>query len=110
MKPLPPAIREKKRYLKFKIHSDQVFEFEKVSKEIWGYALNYMGAKATGKANHWFIKNQYNLEDQKGIIKVEKSSLEDFRACLTLINSIENEKAFIEVLGVSGSIKKLENF
>lgn len=109
MKPLPPSIREKKRYLKFKVHSERSVEFGKLSDAIWKSCLNYLGSKRTGEANHWVIKNQFDQESQEGIIKVEKSCLDDFRAALTLIDRIGDEKGFIEVQQVSGSIKKLKD-
>lgn len=108
MKPLPPSMREKKRYLKFKIHSEEPIEFGELVDEIWDSALDYMGSKHTGEANHWIIKNQYSVEEQKGIIKIRRSYLEDFRSALTLIDSIGDQKAFIEVEKISGSIKKLK--
>jgi ribonuclease P/MRP protein subunit POP5 len=109
MKPLPPSIREKKRYLKFKVHSERPVEFGELSDTIWKSCLNYLGSKRTGEVNHWVIKNQFDQESQIGVIKVEKSCLDNFRAALTLIDRIGDEKGFIEVQQVSGSIKKLKD-
>lgn len=109
MKHLPPSIREKKRYLKFKIHSEEPVDFGEVVDAVWNSSLNYLGSKRTGEANHWVIKNQFGKEDQKGIIKVEKSCTDDFRAALTFIDEIGGKNGFIEIQRVSGSIKKLKN-
>ncbi|MFT4868104.1 MAG: ribonuclease P/MRP protein subunit POP5 [Candidatus Nanohaloarchaea archaeon] len=109
MKPLPPSIREKKRYLKFKVHAEEPVNFGELSDSVWGSCLSYLGSKRTGEANHWLIKNQFNRSDQTGVIKVEKSCVEDFRAALTLVDKIGDKKSFIEVKRVSGSIKKLKD-
>lgn len=109
MKPLPPAIREKQRYLKFRIHAEEEVEFGELSETIWSSVLSYMGSKDTGKANHWLIKNSFDRKAQEGIIKVERSSLDDFRAAVTLLDSFRGKNGFIEIKEVSGSIKKLQD-
>lgn len=109
MKPLPPSIREEKRYLKFKVHSEGTADFGEVVDVVWNSSLSYLGSKKTGEANHWVIKNQFDRDNQKGIIKVEKSCVNDFRAALALIDEIGGKSGFIEIQRVSGSIKKLKN-
>lgn len=109
MKPLPPAIREDKRYLKFKVHSEESVEFGEVVDSIWDNCLEYLGTKDTGKANHWTIKNQFDEESQEGVIKVEKSFVEDLRAALLFTDSFNGKEGFIEVKRVSGSLKKLQS-
>ena len=109
MKPLPPSIREKKRYLKFKIHAERDVEFGEIADAIWNSSLNYLGSEKTGKANHWLIKNQFDKDRQTGIIKVERSLLDDFRSSIALIDEIGDKNGFIEIQRVSGSIKKLKN-
>lgn len=108
MKPLPPSIREKQRYLKFKIHAEEEVKFGEVVDTIWESVLGYMGSKDAGKANHWIIKNKFDEDAQQGVIKVERGSVQDFRSALTMIDSFEAKKGFVEVKAVSGSIKKLE--
>lgn len=109
MKNLPPSIREKKRYLKFKIHCEEEVGFGELVDGVWEASLNYLGSKRTGEANHWVIKNQFDKENQKGVIKIRKSAVDDFRAALTLIDEIGDKKGFIEIQKVSGSIKKLKD-
>ncbi|PSG99328.1 MAG: ribonuclease P protein component 2 [Nanohaloarchaea archaeon SW_7_43_1] len=109
MKPLPPSIREKKRYLKFKIHAEKDVGFGEVADAIWDTSLNYLGSEKTGKANHWLIKNQFDKDRQTGIIKIRKSFLNNFRSSLAIIDEIGDKNGFIEIQSVSGSIKKLKN-
>lgn len=109
MKPLPPSIREKKRYLRFKVHAEEDVELGEVVDAVWDACLEYMGAKDTGKADHWVIKNQFDGESQEGIVRVERSMVDDFRASLCFVESLGGKKGFIEVTAVSGSIKKLES-
>lgn len=109
MKPLPPTLREKQRYLRFRIHAEEDVRFGEFVDAVWGSVLSYMGSKNAGKANHWVIKNKFKHRSQEGVIKVEKSSVDDFRAALTLVDNFEGKKGFVEVAEVSGSIKKLED-
>jgi ribonuclease P/MRP protein subunit POP5 len=109
VKPLPPSIREKQRYLKFRIHAEEDVEFGEFVETVWDTVLGYMGSKDAGKANHWIIKNKFSESDPEGVIKVERSSVNDFRAALTLIDSFGGKNGFVEVTEISGSIKKLQS-
>lgn len=107
MKRLPPAIQEKHRYLEFRIHGGE-FEIGEVVDAVWEAALDYLGEKGCAEANFWMIGNKFDEEKQQGIIKVNRKREDDLRAALTLIEQISGEEAFIEVTGVSGTMKGLE--
>lgn len=109
MKPLPPSIREKERYLRFRIHAEEKVEFGELADAVWSAVLGYIGSKGAGNSNHWIISNQFNEDKQEGIIRVERSSVDDFRAALSFINSFGDKNGFLEITKVSGSIKKVED-
>jgi len=106
---LPPSIRQKKRYIKFKVRSEQEVKLGEVVDTVWDKCLNYLGTKETSDIDFWIIGNQFNEKNQDGIIKVNRDKLEEFRACLALIGSLGNKKGFIQVEKVSGSIKKCQS-
>ena len=106
---LPPALRKKNRYLKFKIHSEEVVELGEVVEAVWESCLNFLGTRGTSQVDFWIIGNQFNEEKQEGIIKVKREKIDDFRAAITLVDSMGGQKAFIQVEKVSGSIKKLKD-
>ncbi|MFB6208450.1 MAG: Rpp14/Pop5 family protein [Candidatus Nanohaloarchaea archaeon] len=107
MKPLPAAIREKERYLRFRVRSQGEVEFGQLVETIWDETIGYLGATGASKANIWIVKNRFDAEQQTGVIKFSRDSQKDVRAALTQINGIGGEKCFLEVEKVSGSIEQL---
>lgn len=106
---LPPSLRKKNRYLKFKIYSEDDVDFGELVDEVWDECLDYLGTRGTSEVDFWIIKNQFNKEDQEGIVKVNREKVEDFRAVLGLIDSIKGKNSVIKVTRVSGSIKQLKD-
>ncbi len=109
MKRLPPSLQEKQRYLHFRIHSREKVDLGDVVDAIWEAGLDYLGSKSLSEADFWIMGNRFDESKQEGILRVNRSSEDDFRAALTTLNSISGEKAFLEVLNISGTIKSLEN-
>lgn len=108
MKHLPPTLREDQRYLKFKVHSEDDIVFSDVVESIWDTALGFLGEKDLSRADPWIMKNLYDSEKQKGVIKINSKAENDFRAALAFIDSIGGEKTFVTVEQVSGTVKSLE--
>lgn len=106
---LPPALRQKDRYLSFKIHSKGDIKLGELVEAVWDSCLRYLGTKETSNADFWIIGNQFNKDKQKGIAKVNREKTSEFRAALALVESIGSQKAFIEVEKVSGSIKNVKD-
>lgn len=109
MKSLPPALRDKYRYLKFEIHSEEDVELGEVVNQVWSHSLEFLGSKGCSKTDLWVIGNQFDQENQQGIVRVKRDMEEDFRAALSTVDSFNGEKGFVEVKKVSGSIKKLKD-
>lgn len=106
---LPPALRQRKRYLKFKVYSEEEIALGELVDAVWDKCLNYLGTRETSEADFWVIGNQFNKEKQEGIAKVNREKADEFRASLGLIEKISGEKVVIKVTEVSGSIKKLKD-
>lgn len=107
MKKLPPAIREKHRYLKFRIHSETEFEFGDVVEAVWDATLEYNGSKGVSSINPWIIKNKFDSENQEGVFRVARDEEDNFRAAVAQIDSISGRNAFFEIVKVSGSAKNV---
>lgn len=106
---LPPALREKERYLKFKVHGEEEIELGELVDSVWDKVISYLGTKGTSEANFWIIGNQFNKKSQEGIVRVNRDNVEDFRAAITLIQKINDKKVAISIEKVSGSIKNLSS-
>lgn len=109
LKRLPPALRQKQRYLKFKVHSEEDVSLGELVDAVWDNCLSYLGTKETSEADFWIIGNRFNEEKQEGIARVSRDKLDDFRAALCLLEKIDDKKAFLRVERVSGSIEKLKD-
>lgn len=102
---LPPTLREKKRYLAFEIISEEKLEFEDILNAFWHSLLNLCGELGTSQANIWFIKDLWDEQNQKGLIKCRHDSVEYVRSALALIERIGDIRVIIYTLGVSGTMK-----
>lgn len=105
LKPLQPTLRVKKRFLLFEIESDKKFTFTEISENIVSEILLLMGAIDFGKAGIWILRDKFDYEKQRGIIKVSTKFKDKLLGCLLLIQKIENVDIKIKIVNVSGSIK-----
>lgn len=108
MKRLPPTLREKERYLRFRVRTEEPVEFGDVVDAVWDSALDYLGSKGASAADFWIVKNRFDEDSMTGVIKVNRDSEPELRAALALVDRIGSSKGFISVEDVSGSIKKLD--
>lgn len=106
---LPPALRQKERYLKFKVHSENDITLGELVDAVWESCLSYLGTKVASEADFWVIGNQFDESRQEGIAKVNREKIDEFRAALTLIDEIGDDKGFIQIEKVSGSMKSLKD-
>ncbi len=104
LKPLRPTLREKKRYVVFKIVSDATIEFNSAQKEINSQILLFLGILYAGKAGILIMKNQYL--SNYGIIRVNHLFVDELKAALMHVTKIDKQDITIDVIGVSGILKK----
>jgi len=104
-KNLSPAMRENKRYLGFEVICDEKLKFEDILNAFWHSILNLCGELGTSKKNIWFIKDMWDEENQRGLIKCKSDSVEYIRSALALIDRIGDFRVIIYTLGVSGTMK-----
>ncbi len=103
MKRILPSLREKKRYIVFEIIGSKVNEKE-AQKEINNSLLKFLGELTISRAQTKIIKDSW--KNNKGIIKVNVKYLNDTKLALGLIKQMNNKKVIVNVIGVSGILKK----
>ncbi|MFQ6136171.1 MAG: Rpp14/Pop5 family protein [Candidatus Hydrothermarchaeales archaeon] len=101
---LPPTLRKKKRYIAFRVHSDEAVKRGDVVRSIWYNVLGFLGERTSADLDLW-VKD---FDDQQGFLVCRHTKVGDVIACLTLVDEIGHRKASIEVLGVSGTLKALK--
>ncbi len=104
LKPLLPALKEKKRYLSFEIISESMFPAEKVAHAVSESALELLGTLDAGKAGIIFLKDKYH--DNHGTIRVGHRYVDKVRTALMLIKKIDDTNAIFRTRIVSGTLKK----
>lgn len=105
---LPPSLRERKRYIAFKIISKEKIDFGNLVNRLWYSLLNLMGEYGTSKCNIWIVKDSWDEKRQIGLIKCNHKHVKHVRAALALIDRIGDTKVIIKSLGVSGTMKAAE--
>lgn len=100
MKPLLPSLREKKRYIVYKIISDNKIEQKEAQEAIKQQCLKFMGELGYSKAGIQTI--------DPNMVRVNTKYLNETKMALGLIKDINHNKAIVDVIGVSGIIKKAQ--
>ena len=97
-----PSLKEKKRYIVFQVKSEKMLDFGQIKDEITRKMIRFLGELGYGKAGIMIVEGNKD----KGIIKVNNNHVDDARAALALVKDLNNEKAMIQTLGISGILKK----
>ena len=109
MKRILPSLRQKKRYLVFEIVSNKkISSSEAVSKAVWQNALALLGEATMARAGIWMLKEKFNKNKQRGIIKVNHLYVAHLKSVLLMVEKISNQKAILRSVGVSGILRKAE--
>jgi ribonuclease P/MRP protein subunit POP5 len=103
-KPLPSSLRSRRRYLAYKVMSEDRIIFQDFSNSIWHSLLNFLGELGAAKSEVWIVKDTYDEANQTGIIRCAHDMVEQVRTALALIERIGDTRVAVNVLGVSGSI------
>ena len=103
--PLPPALRDRRRYIAFQVLSESKINFNDLSNSIWHSILNLLGERGAAESEIWISKTIYDEEKQIGLIRCSHLSVESVRAALALIERIGDVRIVVKVLGISGTIK-----
>ncbi len=99
-KTLLPALKERKRYLLFKVISKNKIPESKIKESINQSLFRFLGELGMAKAGIQFVKND--------IIRVSHNFVNELKSALMLIKEINNEQVMIRSLKVSGVLNKLK--
>ncbi len=100
-----PSLREKKRYVVFRIHSDGALDFSNVRNAITDSLEKWLGEKDLARANVWIIKNLWNARQKTGFIRCSVKFVDSVKMGLALIHQIGDSRVVFHVTKVTGTIK-----
>ncbi|HIH43081.1 TPA: hypothetical protein HA246_05540 [Candidatus Woesearchaeota archaeon] len=107
MKALMPTLREKKRYVAFKIMSEnKILNFDAVSNAISESGKRLYGEIGMAEVGLIPVKERWNPEKQLGLVRVSHKHVNHIKAAFALITKIDNHKAIVSSIGTSGIMKK----
>jgi ribonuclease P/MRP protein subunit POP5 len=103
-----PSLKERKRYIAFKVISQEPINYSNLEAAIWNTALEFLGEEGVSKTSMWLVKNLYNEKEQVGVIKCNFKATQAVIACLGLIQRLGDVRVILKILKVSGTIKGLK--
>ena len=106
LNPISSAIRPKKRYVRFHIHSDGRLNDQRVIFAISNFFLEKLGSLEAARYRLHVIK--YRSNSGKGILRCAREKQEETKAMLEKIKHVDKTPVTIQVTKVSGTIKTLK--
>ncbi len=98
-------MREKKRYIAFQVVAENDLGFGDIINALWSSILDLFGEVHTGEINFWLIKDVWDKDKQRGLIKCNHNHVGEVRLAMGLIERIGDVKVSMRSLGVSGTMK-----
>ncbi len=98
-------MRERKRYIIFRLHSDSPAGFQDVKAAVWNSVLNWLGDNEAPRADIHIVKNLWNHGDQTGFIRCHPKYVDSVKMALALIHQVGDQKVIFQTIRVSGTIK-----
>jgi RNase P/RNase MRP subunit POP5 len=108
LKILLSTLREKERYIKFQITSDEPIVYVDLEVAIWNTFLDFFGEYGVSKLSLWLMKNLYSEHDQIGVIRCNNNSVPQVIGGLGLISRLGDIRVIFKILKVSGTIRGLK--
>jgi ribonuclease P/MRP protein subunit POP5 len=103
MKILPSSLREKKRYLAFRLvaEGDEPFDRKAFLDEVYYATQSLFGDAGSAEIGYRLM----DFDGRKGILRVGLGSVDTARAALATVHTIKGQRTVIVVAGVSGTIR-----
>jgi len=103
-----PTLRERERYVYFKIISDEKVLYSDLEAAIWNTLIEFYGEMGVSRMSVWFVKNTWDDKSQSGVIRCNHLSVPQLIAGMGLISRLGESRIVLKVESVSGTIKGLE--
>ncbi|TAL48617.1 hypothetical protein EPN87_00055 [archaeon] len=105
---LSPSLRERHRYISFKIISEEPVEYSDFEQAVWHTLLELYGESGVSKTSFWLMRNLYDAGEQSGVIRCNNLSVQQILAGLGLVVRLGESKIVIKIVKVSGTLKGLD--
>jgi ribonuclease P/MRP protein subunit POP5 len=104
---MPPSLRERRRYLLFEVLCEREIDKRDLLKEIWDSIYSLYGDVGASEIKVRLIEYQNGEERMNGvgILRCAHDKVEEARASLACIHSVNGARVGIRVIKISGTIK-----
>jgi ribonuclease P/MRP protein subunit POP5 len=107
LKVLLPSLRERKRYILFKVLSEQPINYSLFKELLNSTFLKLYGEFMFGKFDFKLLDERWIEKEQVGIIKCNHKFVTNVIVTLGLLQRIGDFRVNIKILKISGTIKSL---
>ncbi|PIN76937.1 hypothetical protein COV17_00345 [Candidatus Woesearchaeota archaeon CG10_big_fil_rev_8_21_14_0_10_36_11] len=105
---LLPSLRQKKRYIVWKIVTDKNFSVQDIHHAVDSALNSFLGQLGMAKASPLFLKEKCN--NKTFIIKVNHKYVDECKSALILIQKIKNIPVIVTSVTTSGTLKKASSY
>lgn len=98
-------MKERRRYIVFRVHSDIPVDFTNMKNAVWNSLLSWVGERELSEANVWIIRNLWNSRKQEGFVRCTSKYVDHVKVGMSLVHNIGDAKVIFQTLRVSGTIK-----
>lgn len=104
---MPPSLREQRRYLLFEVMLECEIDKRELLKEIWDSLYALYGDVGASESKLWLIEyhKKKGTNSGVGILRCAHDKVNEVRAALACIHSVNESRAGIRVIKTSGTIK-----
>jgi len=102
---LPSSFREKKRYVTFRIISENEIDPKSLIKALWKNLINDIGVIEVAKTNFHFFTELYEPSEKKFVVRCLPGEVEKIRLSFALITEIEGKPVCLASIGISGTMR-----
>lgn len=97
-------MRQRNRYLNFRIVSDIPISRKDAVDAIWSSFVSMWGQVGASKTGMWVM--DYIPQTKNGIVKVNHNSVKQLRSAISSVTAISGARARIDVKRSSGTLRK----
>jgi len=107
LKNLLPSLREKKRYVLFRVISEEKIEVHQLKEAFFSNMLNMFGETGVAQIKARFLDKLWDPERQIGILRVNHKEKFKVIVALGLILRIGESRVNVKIYKISGTLKSL---
>lgn len=96
-----PSLRERKRYLVYKVNSDKQFSNADIEAAVFSGIKDFLGVYGLARAGI--------IQAGKNVLRVNHTETDKVKTALSLISKINGERAIVNTVYLSGSLQKAKS-